>query len=372
MSHPAAVSATRHSSFTKHPMNYQSNLFTDSRQEFTELELNIVTLVINQLGHMSLKGEIEPKVNVVVQIPFKELTNSRYDQIANAAESLSKRRISFRQEKNGEFMFLTPFPLVQSTTDTNGLRSIEITMLANVIPYFAELGQRYTKYECDVMLSLKSVYAKRMFGIVSEYHNRGQHQFRYLVEELRAILNYPEEHRYNDFVLYALEVSKRQLQEKAGITLGWTPTKKAGKRVVELEFSVKNAQQLAAEAVKQDQKAINQMSINEAVTTAWQLMKNYQLKAWQKDLIISDHTLLETFYRVDSELANGLRTNVKNPTAYLVKSLGIDQQKAPKKAAPAKAKSVKDSAPMLPFGPSGRMNTTQSIASIFGSMIMNE
>ena len=283
---------------------------------------------------MSLKGEIEPKVNVVIQIPFKELTNSRYDQIANAADSLSKRRISFKQEKNGEFMFLTPFPLVESAT-VDGLRVIEITLLANVIPYFAALGQRYTKYECDIMLSLKSVYAKRMFDIVSKFHNRGQHQFRYLVDELRTILNYPEEHRFNDFVLYALEVSKRQLLEKADIILDWVPIKKAGKKVIELEFSVKTAQQLAAEGVKQDQRMVNKMSINEAVTTAWQLMKNYKLKPWQKDLIASDHSLLETFYRVDSELANGLRTNIKSPTAYLVKSLGIDQMKAPKATKPA-------------------------------------
>ena len=222
------------------------------------------------------------------------------------------------------------------------------------------------------MLSLKSVYAKRMFGIVSEYHNRGQLQFRYLVEELRAILNYPEEHRYNDFVHYALDVSKRQLQEKADIILDWSPAKKVGKKVVELEFSVKTAKQVAAEAVKQDQQAINQMSINEAVTTAWQLMKNYTLKSWQKDLIISDHTMLETFYRVDSELANGLRTNVKNPTAYLVKSLGIDQQKAPKKAktTPSK-KAPANQLSILPAGPDIRTGTTHSIAALFG-MLGNE
>ena len=361
------TSQTKHSAFSKHPVNYQSNVFTESRQEFTELEKNIVTLVVNQLGHMSLKGEIEPKVNVVVQIPFKELTKARYDQIANAAELLSKRRLSIRQDKSGEFMFLTPFPLVQSAI-VDGLRVIEITMLANVIPYFAALGQRYTKYECDIMLSLSSVYAKRMFDIVSMYHNRGQRQFKYLVDELRTILNYPEHHRYNDFCLYALEVSQRELHQKADIMLEWLPSKKEGKKVVELEFFIKTTQQIAAEGVRQDQQMVNKMSINEAVTTAWQLMKNYKLKPWQKDLITSDHSLLETFYRVDSELANGLRTNIKNPTAYLVKSLGIDQMKAPAKKAVSVAKSAATTSSILASGPAVRTGSTQSIADLFGTM----
>jgi plasmid replication initiation protein len=362
---------TRHSAFSKHPTNYQSNLFTESRQEFTELEKKIVTLVVNQIGHMSLKGEIQPKVNVVVQIPFMELTKARYDQVADAAESLSKKRLSLRNEKEGEFTFLTPFPLVQSAL-ANGVRVVEITMLANVVPYFAELGQRYTKYDIDIMLSLSSVYAQRMFEIVSMYHNRGQHQFKYVVEELRTILNCPETYRYNDFCLNALAVAQRELQQKANIFLEWVPCRKQGKRVIELEFFVKTSQQLAVEAVQQDQQIINKMSINEAVTTAWQLMKGYKLKGWQKDLIVSEPSLLETFFRVDSELSNGVRANVKNPTAYLVKSLGIDQQKAPPKLKSLVTKPAATPTPILAMGPSVRAGTAQSIASIFGSIIMNE
>lgn len=105
--------------------------------------------------------------------------------------------------------------------------------------------------------------------------------------------------------------------------------------------------------------------------TAWQLMKNYKLKPWQKDLIASDHSLLETFLRVDSELANGLRTNIKNPTAYLVKSLGMDQMKAPAKKAASVAKPVgyPPTPSILAEGPVVRTGSTQSIADLFGTII---
>lgn len=329
------------------------------------MEKKIVTLIVNQIGHMALKGEIEPKVNVVVQVPFLELTKARYDQVATAAESLSKKRLSFRDDKNGEFTFMTPFPIVQSVL-VNGIKAIEITMLANVVPYFAELGQRYTKYDIDVMLSLSSVYAQRMFEIVSMYHNRGQRQFKYVVDELRVILNCPDTYRYNDFCLYALTVAQRELANKAGINLSWLPSKKAGKRVLELEFSIKTTKELAIEAVDKERQQVNNMSINEAVATAWQMMKNYNLKDWQKDLIASDPQLLETFLRVDSELGNGLRTNIKNPTAYLIKSLGIDQMKAPKKV-------IKKPAPqqtsIIAQGPEVRKGETLTIQNLFADIL---
>ena len=363
-----------HSVFNKHPTNYQSNLFTESRHEFTELEKKIVVLVVNQIGHMALKGELKPETNVKFHIPYTELTKDRYNLISDAADTLQQKRLMYRSDKTNDFHYITPFPSVKSAM-VDGRKVIVLTMFAEVVPHFAELGQRYTKYDIDVMLSLSSVYAQRMFEIVSMFHNRGQHQFSYPVTELRMMLNCPESYRYNDFCQNALVVAQRELRNKAAINLEWEASKKEGKKVSELTFHIKTAKQLAADAVKQDQQSINQMSINEAVTTAWQLMKNYKLKSWQKDLIASNHSLLETFYRVDSELANGLRANVKNPTAYLVKSLGIDQQKAPKKSVPPNV--VAAPAPLLPLDYNTRSGetrsaTTQSMASVFGAMIMEE
>ncbi|RCR67085.1 MULTISPECIES: replication initiation protein [Larkinella] len=352
--------------FIKYSTNYQSNLFTESRQEFTELEKNIVTLVVNQLGNMAVKGKIEPRVNVLIQIPIQQLTKSRYDQVVKAAESLSKKRMSFRDDKKGDFTFITPFPLVQSGIGADGLKVIEITMLANVVPYFAELGQRYTQYENEVMLSLASVYAKRMFEIVSMYFHRGQYRFRYAVDELRRMLNCPETYRYNDFVLNALVVSQKELHEKANIALDWNPSQKSGKKVLELEFTVKTDRQLAEQGVEQDRQALRGMSIHEAVQLAWPLLAKYKLTRWQKDLITSEFELLDTFYRIHSELTNGLRPGVKNPTAYLVKSLGIDQVK-PDKAT---------SAPELTFtqtpAENKRFGGVQTLASIINGDLFKQ
>jgi plasmid replication initiation protein len=362
---PSESAKITHSVFNKHPTNYQSNLFTESRHEFTELEKKIVVLVVNQIGHMALKGELKPDSNVKFHIPYTELTKDRYNLIADAADTLQQKRLMYRNDKTNDFHYITPFPSVKSAL-VEGRKVITLIMFAEVVPHFAELGQRYTKYDIDVMLSLSSVYAQRMFEIVSMYHNRGQKQFTYSVAELRLMLNCPETYRYNDFCQNALVVAQRELRKKADINLEWEPSKKEGKKVSELTFFIRTAKQLATEAIDKERQQVNKMSINEAVATAWQLMKNYKLKDWQKDLIASEHSLLETFLRVDSELGNGLRPNIKNPTAYLIKSLGIDQMKAPKRTTKTRTPTPDN---VIAQGPSIRIEGTNSIGALFADIL---
>lgn len=353
--------------FVKRPTNYQPNLFTESKQEFTELEKKIVVLVVNQLGHMALKGELKPKANVVLTIPFSSLTQDHYKQIADAAESLQSKRLVYRNDLKGKFDYITPFPRVRSEM-TNGQRVIELTMFSDMVPHFAELGQRYTKYDIDVMLSLGSVYAQRMFEIVSMYHNRGQMKFTYAVERLMMMLNCPERYTFNDFKKNALVVAQRELLQKASIILDWESSKKIGKRIIELEFSIKTQRQLAREGVEHDRRELSQMPIHEAVALALPLMANYRLKTWQKDLIVSDFDLLDTFYRIHSELSNGVRTGVKNPTGYLVKSLGIDQAKEPKQSKTLSPSSYQTSL-LAPAPPTVGRGKTQSIGSILSNLL---
>ncbi|MBO0936477.1 hypothetical protein J2I47_07975 [Fibrella sp. HMF5335] len=127
------------------------------------------------------------------------------------------------------------------------------------------------------------------------------------------------------------------------------------------------ARQLAQVAVEEDRRQICQMSLHEAVATAWRLMATYKLKAWQKDCITADYTLLGTFFRVDAELVNGLRPEVRNPTAYLAKSLGLDQQTAPKPVGRIPKKVVAN-APTMPLDDTARTADTHSLATLLANL----
>ncbi|KAB7726619.1 RepB family plasmid replication initiator protein [Rudanella paleaurantiibacter] len=356
--------------FTRHTTNYQPNILTLSKQEFTELEKKIVVLVVNRIGLMAVKKELPMGLNVTVHIPFSELTKVRYDQIAAAAESLQLKRIGYRRDKEEQFDYIIPFPRIRSLIE-NGRRVIELTMFADVIPYFAELGQRYTKYDIDVMLSLSSVYAQRLFEIVSMFYHRGQREFIYDIAELRLVLNVPDSYSYNDFRKNVLSVAQRELQNKAQLIIDWEPARKEGKRIVALKFFIKTTEQIAAEAVEQDRRQIRDMPLHEAIQIAYKLMSDYKLKDWQKDIIVSDIEKLETLFRVHSELSNGVRSNVKNPTAYLVKSLGLDQVRENKSQKSTQKQHPQGTGTQLSFianGPDIRTGTTCSVGDLLGGL----
>lgn len=116
-----------------------------------------------------------------------------------------------------------------------------------------------------------SVYAQRMFEIVSMFYNRGQRQFSYPFSKLKTILNCPETYRYNDFTLNALEVAQRELQQKANLHLDWEPSIKQGKRIVELTFSIKTTHQLSAEGPSGDQSDAYSRSDSGGLSTYGQL-----------------------------------------------------------------------------------------------------
>lgn len=359
--------------FNKYQTNYQPNILTQSRQEFTELEKKIVVLVVNQIGNMSLQKQLQPGKNVTIYIPFSELTKARYDQIGAAAESIQLKRIGYRNDREEEFDYIIPFPRIRSTV-VNGRKVIELTMFADVIPFFAELGQRYTKYDIDIMLSFSSVYAQRMFEIVSMHFHKKQYQFLYSVTELRLLLNVPDTYSYNDFRKNVLVLAQRELQQKAQQFIEWQPVEKEGKRILSLQFTVKTSQQLARDAVEADRKEVNQMPIHQAIHVAHNLFKEYDLKSWQKDLIVTDYDKLEIFFRVHSELANGMRTHVKNPTAYLIKSLGLDQTKEPKTSERVSKKYTPKKQPdnqlsLLANGPSIQSRTPQSIGMLVNQVL---
>ena len=98
--------------FFRRSTNYQPNTFTESKQEFTQLEKKLVVLVINQVGNLALKGSIQPDKNLTFYIPFTELTKDRYDDIAAAADSLTSKKLSFLNESTNEFNYIVPFPQV--------------------------------------------------------------------------------------------------------------------------------------------------------------------------------------------------------------------------------------------------------------------
>jgi len=312
------------------PDNYQPNIITESKQEFSETEKRIVVLAINQLPDVVRTWK--PGNNLTLIVPYSELTERHHDKIALAASSLNTKQIirhKSTKQDDPDFTYITPFPRV-SNIKINGKRFIELVMFAEVVPSFVELGKRYTRYSFEVMMSLSSTYAQRMYEILMMFYGRGQKTFTYEVDKLRFALNYPPEHHYYDFKRKALLVAQQEIAKKAGLYFEYEPVKKNGKVVVELRFEVKSTKDFIEEDVRADMDAARAMQPHEIASIARNLINDYRFTRQQQNEILQDFSLMATFIKLHTEIHHGKR-EVKNPTAYIAQSLGFGKPAAPKK-----------------------------------------
>ncbi|GAB3790399.1 hypothetical protein GCM10028818_60470 [Spirosoma horti] len=316
--------------FELRPNNYQPNVITESRQEFTEMEKKIVVLAINQLRHIAKSWEEGKSINLL--IPYAELTDNHHDKISVAASSLNTKRIfhqDFSNPEYPEYDYIVPFSSVRSLK-INGKRYLELTMLSAVVPSFIELGKRYTSYDLRLMLSLSSMYAQRMYEIIMMFYGRGQKIFTYEVSKLRTALNYPPDHDYYDFKRKAMLVAQQKIQQKIGMYFEFTPSRKEGKAVVELRFEVKSAKDLIEDDIEADRLTVQTMQPHEMAALARNLIFRYKFTKKQQNQILEDTALMETFIWLHTEIHHRKR-KVKNPTAYVAQSLGFGKV-APKES----------------------------------------
>lgn len=309
--------------------NYQPNLITESRQEFSESEKRIVSFVINQLRKevvFEWKGQ-----NLEFLIPVSELTEKNHDRIKEAAASLGKKNIiqdfgkgKIEGDKEVYLRTITPFPMIEYYKI--GKQSfIRTTMLSNVVPYFIDLGKHYTRYSLEIILSLKSTYSQRFYEILMMYVGRKQRTFTYSIEQLKFMFDCPESYAFDEIKKRALKPAQKELLDKANLIFEFIPSRKEGKKIIELEFTIKTKLETALDAMIQEAEQFQQGTPLEKRDYTMRLLNNYKFSRIQQDEILSDPNKWAIFMQIDSEIFNGVRM-VENPTAYIAKSLGFDKK----------------------------------------------
>ncbi len=316
--------------FKRKEHNYQPNIITESRQEFNDNEKKIVSFIINQFR----KDWVQDwkSKNVTFLVPVTELTDNKHQRIKETANSLTKKRIIQDFGENplivGEekiyYRVITPFPMVEYIS-INNLSYIRVIMLAKVIPMFIELGKHFTRYSLETILSFKSVYSQRFYEILMMYVSRKQRTFNYSVEKLKFMFDCPDSYNYDDFKNRVLKPAQKELKEKAGVAFIFLPFKKEGKKIIELTFTVKSNIEVTLETIQGEAEEFHKGNPLEKRDYMMRLLNNYSFTQKQQNEILSDPKKWSVFMQLDSEIYHGVR-KVKDPTAYIAKSIGFDKK----------------------------------------------
>lgn len=125
-----------------------NDTITLARQDMTELETQIVLEVIGRIGLLSQQGSLRSGYNVAVTIPLSELPAVSFYEINAAAESLQRKRLLYNNAERGQLDFIVLFPQIRFSASMG----LELTAFADAIPFFSQLGQRFTRPDLASML----------------------------------------------------------------------------------------------------------------------------------------------------------------------------------------------------------------------------
>lgn len=313
--------------FKRRESNFQSNLITESRHEFTEAEKKIFVLVINQLKQLP---ENQLNHNLRFKIPMTELTSTNHSDYHKAVDNITTRRLTSQDLSNPQrpkYLYIVPFPIAKVDYESDGKAYIEVTMLGEIVPYFIELGNRYTKYNLEVMLSLGSIYTQRLYEIIMLYYNRGQAQFTYTISKLKFLLNCPDSYTFNEIRKRALVPAQQELSEKANIQFEWEPTEKEGKKIIELKIIIKSAVIVALEKVEEEMSSFAVAKPDTVREVAVQLLQSqYSFSTSQVNTILSTPEILRLFVETNAKIEQGLIKIKASPTQYMASILGFGRK----------------------------------------------
>jgi plasmid replication initiation protein len=313
-----------HVMYRRRKQNYQPNIITTSRQEFSLLERKMLLFCINQIDHELAKEGL----NLVFTIPVAELA-SNYKEIRKACETIQHKRICLYDDGKN-FDYIIPFPRVRYVHDENNKAIIELTLFAETSKFFLELKNQYTQYSLEAMLHIKSLFSQRMYEIVQMHLGRKEYVFEYDVDFLQNVLdcNYKE---YYDFKRRVLQKSADDIKAAVGLEVAFKPCRKDGRKTAAVQFTIKTPYLSSLESISKEREEMKKLEIYEVLEKSNRLLANYSFSKWQKNEILKSFELLNQFLELDGQLRNDLIKDVKNPTAYLAKCLGFADKASDKK-----------------------------------------
>jgi plasmid replication initiation protein len=295
--------------------NYQPNKLTLAKQAYTSIEKKIFSFIVNQINHSEQQSG-----NLTIVIPLVEIAKYvPYAKIQEAAQALVKKVIECNVDLKDEFRYVVPFPEVAYNINRSGL--LEVTIYDKVVPLFKELGKEYTKYQLHVFLELESIYAQRMYEIISLHLGRREKVFTYTLKELQHSLDFPTKYENYDIKRFVLDPAQKELEEKVGIHFTYEPSKKIGKKVLELRFVVKTKKEIAFGMVEADFEKLSELNFYEKRRVLEKLVDEYPFNEGLRNAILEHKELLIKFIELDRGLEHGLYSSERNPAGYIAQSI---------------------------------------------------
>ncbi len=224
-----------------------------ARYALSELAIKVITTVIAMID----KSDQDFQLYVIKAQDFKELMGSKhnnpYQQLKDACNELMDRRIEFDEGAEVGFM-LTRW--IASAEYFVGAGEIEIEISQKLRPLLLQLKEsgRYLNYELKNILPLRSTYIIRLYELLKHEYNKVKkykpnttaviHEID--IDWLREKFKIPPSYQYSSGIkLRIFDQAIKQFQEHTDIEITYEPSRKRGKKVLAVEFTIRQNDGLA-------------------------------------------------------------------------------------------------------------------------------
>ena len=226
-----------------------------ARYSLSELAIKLITTVISMLN----KDDKDFQLYVIRVQDFKELTKSKgkiggsaYQQLKDACDELLNKKIEFDDGEEVGFM-LTRW--IASAEYFAGAGEIEIEISQKLKPLLLQLKEgNYLNYELKNILPLRSAYLIRLYELLKHEYNKVVkykqnttavvHEI--YIDELRKEFKIPDSYQYSSHIKKLIfDKAKEQFKQFTDIEITYEESRKKGKKVLAVEFTIRRNDGLA-------------------------------------------------------------------------------------------------------------------------------
>jgi plasmid replication initiation protein len=226
-----------------------------ARYTLSQLAIKIITSVISMIS----KDDADFQLYVLKITDFKELLNDQgklggkeYKAFKDACNELMNKKIEFDEGEDVGF-FITRW--AASVEYFAGSGEVEIEISQKLRPLLLQLKEgNYLNYELKNILKLKSTYLIRLYELLKHEFNKVKrykpnttaviHEID--IEQLRKDFQIPDSYQYSSGIkLRIFDKAVKQFKEHTDIEISYKPSKKRGKKVLAVEFTIRENDGLA-------------------------------------------------------------------------------------------------------------------------------
>lgn len=274
------------------PLAIQSNALIHARYEMTALQKKILLMLISKIQH----DDTDFKPYRIRAKDFLEAADLKSTQIYGKLKLATEGLISkvFHIKKSTGVLQIT---ILSSAEYYEGRGIMELCFDPKLKPYLLELKEQFTILPLKQVLSLRSIYAIRIYEMLQQFKSTGF--FVTKVDDLKYKLGL--EDKYRSYNLFKRNVIIQAQKELANTDMAFSYKEiKAGRRVDRIEFRLKPIKEIE---LTEEQQQLQAKLISEFDLTDMQ-SKKIVVKVPTKDI----H---KTIYDIKTTQREGkVRTNI--------------------------------------------------------------